>query len=373
MATVIGVHNVRELEGENISGFHIASRTVTSQELLTAVGALDLAAIIIDIDDWNAFGVLQSALEVRPTLVVVGVTSHADTQQVIAAQRAGCSQITLRPLDLQDVSDALRRALGNRGDSAGLGQVFTLLSTTGGAGSTTIACNLAVEIATQSRQKIALFDLDFDHGGVAMAFDQEVDHTIADLARAGAIDAVLLERAAVGTPSGVRIYACPKTLEEAEQIDANMMRSILQCASRCYPYVLLDAPRFLSPITGAAIEHSSKILLVVQLTVPGIRSARRVINALLANEVGLDRIEVIINRYRKNVHNCTLETAAAELGKPLFAVIPSDFQTVHAALDSGRPIEEKNPVRSAIRELAQRLTGQRQVARTGWLSKLGLG
>jgi Flp pilus assembly CpaE family ATPase len=82
----------------------------------------------------------------------------------------------------------------------------------------------------------------------------------------------------------------------------------------------------------------------------------------------------VVNRYRKGLQSCTLEQLEQELGRTPLAVVPSDYHAVHRALDVGRTLSTNSAVRTAMRDLAQRLSGQPEARqKSGWLARLGLG
>lgn len=355
-----------------LPGFAIAAYTTTREELMTGIGTVDVAAIVLDLDEPDATHIIVTALEVRPGLGIVGVTGNTDVKHIIACQRAGCAQITTRPIDPKDLVMALRRAISVGDEDPASSQTIVILGAIGGAGSTTIACHLAVELGQLVKAPTALFDLDLEFGGVARAFDLNPRFTISDLASAGAVDACLLGKAAVAVSPGVEIFARPPSVQEAHAVDESAMRAMLRVASRVYRYVLLDVPRHLDPITGVAIEECSKLVLVLQLTVPSMDNARRIITALRAEGIPSERIAIVVNRYRKNMNSCTVEMVEKELRRPVLAVVPSDYQPVCQAGDIGKPLGKRNPVRSAIRELAVRLSGQDATPKQkGWFKKVG--
>jgi len=374
VANRVCIHGLPDVDARLFPGFNIVGSTVVQCDLLTALGTVEPDAVLLDLDEPNSVATILKIMEVKPEVGIVGVTADLDIQRLIAAQRAGCAQVSTRPLDPDDLVAALYRSLGRGGATPIVSRTFAVLGSIGGAGTTTIAAHLAVEIAQLMKETTALFDLDFECGGIADAFDLDPQFTIADLVSAGVVDTPLLEKASTVLPVGVHIFARPRTIREAHAADASAVRNILQTAHRSFPYVVLDLPRQFSPITGVAIEQCSKLVLVLQLTVPSVRNARHMIQTLMAESVPGDRIELVVNRYRKDANSCTIETVEHELQRPILAVVPSDYKAVHVSLDTGKPLVGANPVRAAIRELAARLTGHKKVPkRSAWLSTLGFG
>jgi pilus assembly protein CpaE len=373
MARAICVHQIEDIDPATIPGYLIAARTGTAEELRNAVGTLPLQALIVDLDEPAAIQTIVMALEIHPKLPVVGVTGKSDLPSILLAQRAGCAYITARPIDANDLLAALRQACGGDRETASTGETLAILGSIGGAGGTTLASHLAVELALLTERPTALFDLDLEFGGVAAVFDMSSSFTIADLATAGAVDASLLERAAIKLTGGLHVFDRPRTVRDAHSIDDVMIRMILEVASESYPYILLDLPRRLDAITGAAIERCNRLILVVQLTVPSIKNARRMIEALESEGISRDRIQLVVNRYSKNLHNLTVEMVEDQLKARVLGLVPSDFQAVHQALDVGSPLAKRSTVRNAIRDIAVRLSGQQDLPKAkSWFSKLSL-
>jgi pilus assembly protein CpaE len=369
------VYRVQDVAPELVPGYSIVVSTTDLHELLTALSAFDADAVLLDLDAPDAIRTIARLTEAKPRLAVVGVTARADIQRVISAQRAGCAQVTTRPLDAADLTAALQRARGHQpvADQPGGGRVFAVLGSIGGAGTTSIATHLAVELAYLTKDATALFDLDFEYGGVADAFDLAPRYTLADVATAGKVDADLLSKASTALPLGIHVFARPHTIQEAHAIDESAVRDILRTAAATYAHSVLDLPRCLSPVAGVAIEECTKLILVLQLTVPSVKNAQRIIAAVRAEGFSEELIERVVNRYDERANSCATEPVERQLGRRILATVPSDFKAVHTALDLGNPLTHRNKVRAAIRALATRLAGQTVPAnRTGWRAKLGL-
>src|SRR4029078_7440327 len=89
-------------------------------------------------------------------------------------------------------------------------KVLHFIPSTGGCGSTTIACNVAASLAKNA--KTLLIDLDLIRGAVSNAFDVRPRYSIADLMDPTTeLDAALLDNAlAVHRGSGLAILARPE-------------------------------------------------------------------------------------------------------------------------------------------------------------------
>ena len=363
MIRSICVYECPDLDPAAIPDFKVATTTSSRQELMNAITSLDIAAVVLNIDADRAIETIISLLEVKPEIGIVGVTDGSNAKSLIEAQRVGCSQFATRPLDPDDLIQALRRAVHPAGNGAQDCETIAVLGATGGAGSTTVACYLGVELASVREEPTAIFDFDLQFGTVVRSFDLDARHTVADLAAATAVDEYILEKTAVVLPPHLQLFARPNSIEEALAIEERAISTILKTATRRYRHVVVDLPHQLSPLTGAAIEACDKLLIVLQLTVPNVDNARRIIEAVTAAGIPEERIALLVNRYRKNVHNCTVDMVEKQLRRQVVGIVPSDYPALGEAIDSGKPLAEYNSVRTAIRDAAVRLTGRSEQAK----------
>lgn len=377
MKRTVCAHRIPDLTPEQLPDFKLAAKTNSRPELANAISSLRPRILIVNLDEPETLDTIVQSLEQDRNLQIVGLTSGVDVNGLISAQRAGCAQFSSLPIDPCDLVMALRRAVEAGLEGVAENMTVSVWGAMGGAGSTMLACNLAVELARPSGAPAALLDLDLEFGTVAKSFDVTPTFTVADLTSVGAVDSVLLDKAAIKLPCGVHLFARPSDLHQAGSIEPHALQATLREIKAHYQYAVLDLPRKLDPNTGAAIDASERLIMVIQLTVPSLDNAKRTMLALHSEGIHSDRIHVVVNRYRKNVHTCTLEMAHQHLGTEIACVIPSDYAAVQKAVDTGSTLAEKNPVRAAIAELAAKLMGraeeEKSTERRSWLSSLRKG
>jgi Flp pilus assembly CpaE family ATPase len=198
-----------EITADMVPDFQISERCENSSALLKHLGFANPEATILDLDREEVLNLIISMREQFPKVAIVGVTGQENAALVIEALRAGCAQIARRPIDPNDLTIALRRAVGQFTSSANQGQIIASFGTRG-TGSTTVATYLGIELAAQSQQSTALFDLDLEFGGVARLFDVSPTYTVADLGEVGDADRTILDRASFSPVDNLRVFAPPQ-------------------------------------------------------------------------------------------------------------------------------------------------------------------
>ena len=370
-STRICVHNLNDPVFECIEGYEFSTFTSGRQELRTAITADHVDVVIIDLDAPNALDAIVEIREIDARVAIIGVLGDNDVKKCIAAQRAGCAQLTSKPLNEDDVIVAIRQALNEGTEPVELGKTMAVIGSSGGSGATTLACYLAMSLADVSKTTTAIIDADFEFGTVAKLWDVNPRYTIADFAGGG--EGLLLEEVALELPCGIGLLPRPRQIEEGQAIDEARMKRILQETRGAYSHVVVDLPRKLDAVAGCVIQECEKLLVIVELTVGGIYNAGRLNDALNRFGIPPETVEFVVNRYRKNVHSLSVDALERTVSKKVIGVVPNHYKSILEANDMGQPVSNRNPVRKAIADIACKLCRVEQKESQGsWISSLGL-
>lgn len=365
------VHNLDDPVFESFEGYEVCAFTSGRQELRTAITADDIDVVIIDLDTPDALDAIVEIREIDSHIAIIGVLGENDVQKCISAQRAGCAQLTSKPLNQDDLIVAIRQALNEATEPVAQGKSIAMIGSSGGSGATTLASYLAMSLAEMSKSTTAIIDADFEFGTVAKLWDVNPRYTIADFAGNG--EGLLLEEVVLELPCGIGLLPRPRQIEEGQAIDEARMKRVLQATRAAYSYVVVDMPRKLDAVAGCVIQDCEKLLVVVELTVVGIYNAIRLNEALKSFGIDPETVEFVVNRYRKNVHSLSVESLEHSVKKKVIGVVPNDYKSILGANDLGKPVSGKNAVRKAIADIAGKLCRVKpSESRGGWMSNLGL-
>jgi pilus assembly protein CpaE len=365
------IHNFTDPVFEHLEGYDVCAFTSGRQDLRTAITADHVDIVVIDLDTPDALDTIVEIREIDSRVAVIGVLGVNDVQKCISAQRAGCSQITPKPLNEDDLIVAIRQALNEATEPVEMGKCIAVLGSSGGSGATTLVCYLAMSLAELSNCSASIIDADFEFGTVAKLWDVNPRFTIADFA--GGSDGLLLEEVVLELPCGIGLLPRPRQIEEGQAIDEARMKRVLQATRGAYSHVVIDLPRKLDAVAGCIIQECEKLIVVVELTVVGIYNAGRLNDALNRFGIPPETVEFVVNRYHKNVHSLSVDALERTVGKKALGVVPNHYKSILEANDMGQPVSGRNPVRKAIAEIAAKLCRvQPKKPQGGWMSNLGL-
>jgi pilus assembly protein CpaE len=280
---------------------------------------------------------------------------------VRSLMRAGAVDAVALPLDLGDLAEALdaaQRLLTARPQAAAKGRVISFLRAVGGAGATAIATQIGC--LWSSRQTTCLIDFDLQFGAVALYLDMQPPLGMLDLIEArDRLDHTLFATITARHTSGLTIIAAPRDIAPLESLTPAIVAQILTLAAQSFEVVLVDLPAAWTPWSLAALAHSDAACLVTNLSVPGLRQARRQLDLIEANGVSAP-LKIVLNRVPKTLFR-TIDMGDSErvLRRPVDFTIANDFATMTNAIDQGRPISSirsRSPLEADLNGLIAGLT-----------------
>ena len=246
------------------------------------------------------------------------------------------------------------------------GAVYSVVSTRGGAGATTVAVNLAVSLAAnlpKDRQdgglpnKVILLDFDIQFGNAGTYVDTEDNGGFTDLL-AGEIaptsDRVL--SAVQDTGLHVDILTAPAIFVPLTSMTPDLAARIVEVARARYAHVVIDLPRAALDWVEPVVRASDRLLLVSDQSVPCVRQAKRMLDLYHEMEPSL-AVDVVMNRERKPLLGSAMQRDAQELLQvKLGDWLSNDQPGERRAIDLGRPSAcRRSRNRKSFRRLARRL------------------
>ncbi|MGB2988032.1 MAG: AAA family ATPase [Phycisphaerae bacterium] len=337
----------------------------TPEELATALqeAKVNLVFFHLDPESEPVVEVIDQVSTRYPELALIAISHQTDPQAILAPMRVGCDQFVCEPIDPSDLATAVGRVVSKRLLSQPKSRCICITGASGGAGTTSIACNLALEIGHLTDRDCALVDLDLQFGDVALNFDNEPKYTLYDLAITGTdLDDTILTSTLTTLPCKVALLSRPEMIEQQEAVTPDTIHRVVELLMANYENVVIDVPRHMNPTTAAVLSHADLVVIVCQLLVPSIRNAKRYFDALLQTGVLGERLEIVVNRSDgRSSGRITVKDIEDTTKKPVYACIPNDYQFVARSIDFGRPIaalDRNSPVRAAIRKMARRITSE---------------
>jgi pilus assembly protein CpaE len=281
---------------------------------------------------------------------VIAITQSFDETVMRRLMQMRVADFLVKPVQpVELVRTCARVAKSSAAPEASEAQIFTFLPAVGGAGVTTLAVQTAMLLlnsGTRGKTATCLVDLDFQHGACADYLDIEPRLSLSEIEpRPERLDRQLLEVMLSQHPSGLSVVAAPNRPAEMRSFDPDVVTRLLDLVSSNFDFVVFDMPRTWFSWTDSVLLGSNKLFIVSETTVPGLRHAKQLVEAIRERLGDGPKPQVIINRFEQKLFSSGLRRSDIEqaIGESFAACIPNHYSLVREAIDRGVPLEEVKP------------------------------
>jgi pilus assembly protein CpaE len=347
------VRQVLIREGLDCPAANLVRLDFATQRLVPA--RPDLIVVVLPPDAERALGVLTGLRGVSQAhIMVVGPVS--DLKLVLRVLRGGTGDYVDEAELETELPAALKRWRARGAVPGTVGRTIAVLAASGGSGSSTLAVNVAVVLASRHRTA-ALLDLKLEQGDLAALLDLKPTSTLAEVCQNVArMDRVLFERSLVRHSSGVHLLAPPRLAADLGHVSTEGVERALTLARAAFPYVVVDLHPLFPEVQAPILPQAEVLLLVLRLEICSLRNVRLCLDRLGRMGVETDRIRLVANRHGQPGE---VPTARAEesLGRKLAHFLPDDPRRINRASNNGVPVVLQCPSAKVSRSIAALTTG----------------
>jgi pilus assembly protein CpaE len=299
--------------------------------------------VIADIrgDAQSAMAGIERLRAASPGAGIFAIALNADPDLILQSMRAGANEFFTWPPPEETFQAAIRRTAARHETAQGAKPAATSLvffGAKGGAGTTTVAVNCAVELARLSKRATVIVDLKSGLGEVALFLGVRPRYTLLDaIDNLHRLDREFLRELVVKHKSGLEILAGSEQFDRPGAADGGGIEELLRLLARQYEYIIVDAGSQINSCTVAALYAADTMYLVANPDVPSVRNAQRLLERVRQLGACGERVRVLLNRASEPypIPPKQIENA---LGHPIHHTFPSDYKTVSTALNSGVPL-----------------------------------
>ncbi len=303
--------------------------------------------VLIDVsqEQDKSLSLIKKLKESNKDAFIIALSAKTSTETIIKVMRAGAKEFLNKPLIQSEFTDTLNE-LKSEFENTEIPDTCKIISTfsnKGGIGKTSIAVNLAVELAQISKEKVALIDLNLQLGDVATFLDMNPPFAMDYIANNihNLNEDELLKTMSKYKNTSLYVIADPLNIDNSKDITAEQIKNLLAVLKKTFSYIVIDIGTNIDSKTIAALDSSDLILLIAIVNLPAIRSTQRCMD--LFNKLGYsnDKIKLVLNRYMENEDIKTSDIEEVVKQK-VYWKIPNNYLTMMSAINKGVPVNEIN-------------------------------
>lgn len=252
------------------------------------------------------------------------------------------------------------------------GHVVAVVGARGGAGATTIAINVALELAEATKAHVVLLDLNLQTGTAALMLSAHpgpgLRSALADPQRA---DSLLLERTAIEVAPRLSLLAAAEGFGSKTPVTDEGVTRVIELLRQKFNFVVVDLP--VVPVPSAMFQVlvlARQVVVVLGPDVAGLRDAKA-LRSFVADTTRTDTVFTVLNRadLQGGLSRSLIETG---LGARPDITIPDFGKRMLQAVNLGVPALTYVPaLRRHLAPLVREISGV-QTDRSGksWLMRM---
>lgn len=327
---------------------------------------------------------LEQLAEVCDATTKVIVIGHAnDVLLYRELIRRGVSEYIVAPVKAMELIVAISGLYDDPGADP-VGRTIAFVGARGGAGSSTIAHNVAWMVSTVLESDVVLADLDLGFGTAGLDFNQDPVQGIGDaIYQSERLDEQLLDRLLFNCTDRLSLFSAPATLEREYDVDRATIDNIFDIVRTTVPCVIADIPHQWTGWVRSALLSADEIVITATPDLASLRNTKNLVEVLKAGRKHDAFPRLVINQagVPKRPEIPAQDFVTALEIEPA-AVIPFDPQLFGTAANNGQMIAEmgaKPEIVETFAEIARIVTGrqpervEKERGLASLLSKINLG
>ncbi len=331
-----------------IEGVGIAAEFSDFEEGFKLAGNSGRCIVVVDVSE--NMDRISSAIKELKTLnseaFVVALSNRASADVIIKALRSGAKEFIAKPVIKTEFVEIFKSIIKdiNSEEAKDTCKIISTFSNKGGIGKTSIAVNLAVELAQMSKEKVALIDLNLQLGDVATFLDMTPPFAMDYIAdNINNLDEdELLKAMTRYKNTSLYVIADPLNIDKSKDITAEQIKNILTALKKTFSYIVIDIGTNIDSKTITALDFSDLVLLIAIVNLPAIRSTQRCMELFDKLGYNADKIKLVLNRYMENEDIKTSDIEEVVKQK-VYWKIPNNYLIMMSAINKGVPVNEINP------------------------------
>lgn len=358
--------------GANVGDLKVRAPDKLSDELADPACGL----VVPDLDafpDGPVAGLSELYRQAGPSVRFLPVTGVFDAEVARGFLRLKLQDFLVKPVVPADLTHTLTRLGRDDADPYPDSRIYTFLPAAGGVGNTTLTLQSAAllhQAAARRHQTTCVVDLNLQNGSCAEYFDLEPHFDIAEIEnQPDRLDRKLLDVMLSRHKSGLAIVSAPPCPWEMRSYRPDLVARLLDLVAGHFDNVVIDLPRTWFPWTDSVLQGSDHVFVTTEMTVPALRQAQRLAQAVRERVHKDARFGVIVNRADAGA-SVSLAEVKQLFGDAFAGAVANDYKAVREALDQGRPLGEVAPNSRVIADLRAIIADPSELATSSWTAPL---
>ncbi len=324
--------------------------------------------IIVETLDGGAelFGQLAELAEVcDPSTKVVLIGRANDIGLYRELMRQGISDYIVRPRSPLQIIKSIATLYVDP-SAPPIGRTIAFVGARGGAGSSTLAHNVAWCAAEEMQSDTVILDLDLPFGTASLDFEQDpTSGLIEALGSPERLDDVLLDRLLQKHTDRLSLFTAPNLLDRDYDIDDQAFETVIDVVRGSAPTIIVDVPHVWTGWSKRLLQTADQIVITATADLAAFRNTKNLVDIISGSRPNDAPPMLVINQFDPKVSSVQPVQFAEHVGLKPSVVFNWEPQLFHTAATNASPIVEvgaKTKTAQHIRDLTSMILGKTPAA-----------
>lgn len=324
--------------------------------------------IIVETLDGGAelFGQLAELAEVcDPSTKVVLIGRANDIGLYRELMRQGISDYIVRPRSPLQIIKSIATLYVDP-SAPPIGRTIAFVGARGGAGSSTLAHNVAWCAAEEMQSDTVILDLDLPFGTASLDFEQDpTSGLIEALGSPERLDDVLLDRLLQKHTDRLSLFTAPNLLDRDYDIDDQAFETVIDVVRGSAPTIIVDVPHVWTGWSKRLLQTADHIVITATADLAAFRNTKNLVDIISGSRPNDAPPMLVINQFDPKVSSVQPAQFAEHVGLKPSVVFNWEPQLFHTAATNASPIVEvgaKTKTAQHIRDLTSMILGKTPAA-----------
>ncbi len=292
-------------------------------------------------------------------------TAKSSITDKIAGFQAGGDDYLTKPIHpaelLSRVEVLLQRSARQTVPETARAKVFALLPVKGGVGNSTLALNMALQMAQVKEKRTILVELVDGGGSSASQLGASATRGLQSLVEKGplALSSAAVDAQALKHETGLRVLpASPRPAGLVPAITEEFVQALLRILLTEYDHVLFDLSPTLNKATTEVLHQAQYVILTFEPTKIALALAHTFLESLEERNIGAYKVRPVFIHRAPAADAITRDSVKAEIGQELLASIPPVPDAAYESWSAGQPMlltQPQNLFSQQVRFIVDRL------------------
>lgn len=341
--------------------------------------SLNFVTVAMDHEDEARLDLISSiiAKAKEKEIKVILITEDVSTAALHTLLRVGGDEFVPYPLPENELANAIDRVMTQPEEAAVAPELKNKLKATGehngvvipvhglagGTGATTLAVNLAWELANVEKEtgpRVCLLDFDFQFGTTSTFLDLPRREAVLEmLGDTDSLDNDAFMQGLLSYENKLQVLTAPTDMIPLDMISPEDIGRLIELARTNFDYVIIDMPSTMVEWSQTVLEAAHVYFATIELDMRSAQNTLRLKRALQSEELPFEKLRFVLNRapgFTDLSGKSRVKRLSESLGISIEVQMPDGGKQVAQSADHGVPMSvgiPKNALRKEILKLAK--------------------